>query len=109
MFPKGAVSFKSRLPKTVRDLLTVVKRPKNKTVQRAAGWKRKGGRKERERTEKNAKTSTNFQKVNKHHEFWSTKMGADSTQLQFQRYMCCVIHNKYHTITISKVFVLCDS
>ena len=49
VFPKGAVSFKSRLPKTVRDLLTVVKRPKNKTVQRAAGWKRKGGRKERER------------------------------------------------------------
>ena len=74
---------------------------------------RKGGRKERQRTEKNAKTSTNFQKVNKHHEFRSTKMGADSTQLQFQRYMCCVIIsitqlqfkrylccvilNKYHT------------
>ena len=58
---------------------------------------RKGGRKERQRTEKNAKMSTNFQKVNKHHEFRSTKMGADSTQLQFQRYMCCVILNKYHT------------
>lgn len=43
---------------------------------------------ERERTENNAKTSPNLQKVNKHHEFRSTKMGADSTQLQFQGYMC---------------------
>ena len=49
VFPEGAVSFKSRLPETVRDLLTVVKRPKNKTVQRAAGWKRKEGRREREK------------------------------------------------------------
>ena len=67
--------------------------------------RRKKRRKERRKegeteNRKNAKMSTNFQKVNKHHEFRSTKMGADSTQLQFQRYVCCVILNKYHTITI---------